>query len=266
MMLRDDVVALVSDADGTLVNTTRLIRYGQYETARRYLIEMGVSESEIPTYKEYVPCLDKSIGGGARHTFEHTFALLFARRLDILERVDFGELFNRLDMVQDEIATELVKPYPGLKKLLHYVGDNDIKFAIFTSGSIHHVIRNFGIALPELEMTKLYQYKLKTPKQKLRMFSEAMAKVYGIHHMAVVTIEDVSSHKPNPEGMLLAMKRLHAAPSQTVMLGDQAVDMQAAKRAGVAQRIGTTHGFNDKEALIAGGATDIVGSLGEIIS
>ena len=264
-MLRDDVIALVSDADGTLVNTTRLIRYGQYETARRYLIEMGVPEKDIPTYHEYVPCLDKSVGGGARHTFEHTFALLFARRLDILERVDFGELFDRLDMIQDEIAVDLVKPYPGLKKLLHYVGEHNIKFAIFTSGSIHHVIRNFGIALPELEMTKLYQYKLKTPKQKLRMFCEAMAKVYGIRDIAVVTIEDVSSHKPNPEGMVLAMKRLHALPNQTVMLGDQAVDMQAAKRAGVVQRIGITHGFNDKQSLIAGGATDTITSLREML-
>ena len=50
---------------------------------------------------------------------------------------------------------------------------------------------------------------------------------------AVVTMEDVKNHKPNPETCLMALEKLGAKPSEAVMLGDTRFDIGCANNAGV---------------------------------
>jgi phosphoglycolate phosphatase len=50
----------------------------------------------------------------------------------------------------------------------------------------------------------------------------------------IVGGEDVSSHKPDPEGLLTAMKRLNTSPPHCLYVGDSTTDAQTAQRAGVA--------------------------------
>ncbi len=45
--------------------------------------------------------------------------------------------------------------------------------------------------------------------------------------------DDVSAIKPNPEGLGLALERLHLEPEQTIYLGDSLTDIEAARAAGV---------------------------------
>lgn len=257
----DGVVALISDADGTLVDTVELIRRGQYETSKRYFAGIGVLDEKLPTYEQYTPFLNQSVGSGARHTLEHTIRLLYADEPEIIDRVDFDELYRGLDSIQDEIADGIVKPYPGLDEFLMYLGEHHIKLAIFTSGTKHHVVRNFGIALPGLGHTELFRNTAKSSDEQLEIFVAAMKQWYQIPEVVTVTIEDVHEHKPDPEGILTAMRRLGSNSAETVMLGDQSVDMEAAKAANVAERIGITHGFGSSDALRAGGATQIIDSF-----
>ncbi len=49
----------------------------------------------------------------------------------------------------------------------------------------------------------------------------------------VVGLEDVSEPKPDPEGLLLAVRRLGVAPSRAVYVGDSDVDVEAGRRAGM---------------------------------
>ena len=49
----------------------------------------------------------------------------------------------------------------------------------------------------------------------------------------VVTFEDTKKHKPNPEPLLLAAKRLKVKPSEIVYIGDAPSDYKAAKTAGM---------------------------------
>lgn len=49
----------------------------------------------------------------------------------------------------------------------------------------------------------------------------------------VVAYEDVSAHKPDPEGVLLALARLGVPARRAIMLGDTPADIVAARRAGV---------------------------------
>jgi HAD superfamily hydrolase (TIGR01509 family) len=50
---------------------------------------------------------------------------------------------------------------------------------------------------------------------------------------AVVGLEDVATPKPDPEGLLKAVRRLHVAPSRAVYVGDSEVDVEAGHRAGM---------------------------------
>lgn len=50
---------------------------------------------------------------------------------------------------------------------------------------------------------------------------------------ATIVMEDVSHHKPHPESLEVAMKKLGANPEETLMVGDTKFDMGCAKNAGV---------------------------------
>lgn len=81
---------------------------------------------------------------------------------------------------------------------------------------------------------------------------------------AIIGGPDTSNHKPHPEPVLLALERLGVAAEQTVLVGDLAVDIQAAKSANLKATIGLTHGFGSKEDLLASGCAIIVDSLLEV--
>jgi len=50
---------------------------------------------------------------------------------------------------------------------------------------------------------------------------------------AVVTGEDVTRNKPDPEGIQMVLKRMEVRPSRVIMVGDSASDIQAGRNAGV---------------------------------
>ncbi len=86
---------------------------------------------------------------------------------------------------------------------------------------------------------------------------------------AVVTIEDVSKGKPNPEPLLTALERLNAKPEAAWMIGDSLADIHAAHAAGVrsiAFSPSDNHQFAERQLLEAANPTHIVESYEEIFS
>lgn len=49
----------------------------------------------------------------------------------------------------------------------------------------------------------------------------------------VITGDEVTRPKPHPEGILSAMKQLHATPAETIFVGDSNVDILAGRAAGL---------------------------------
>lgn len=47
----------------------------------------------------------------------------------------------------------------------------------------------------------------------------------------IISKEDTKKHKPNPEPLLLACKRLNLKPNETVYIGDAIIDYEAARNA-----------------------------------
>lgn len=79
----------------------------------------------------------------------------------------------------------------------------------------------------------------------------------------IVGGEDVASHKPDPEGLKLALAKLDVEPRDAVYVGDHEVDAQAASRAGAAF-IGVLTGQSTREGLLALGAREVVDSVADL--
>ena len=76
------------------------------------------------------------------------------------------------------------------------------------------------------------------------------------HFSVVVTSEDVTWGKPDPEVWVLAARRLRARPESCVVFEDSLVGIEAARRAGM-RAIGLSTSYPDAE-LIAAGADRVI--------
>ncbi len=259
------IEAILSDADGTLVDTVELIRRGQYEASRTYLSKYGLNTSEIPDYDTYTIALNQVVGGSARHTLENTLALIYANKPNLISGVDYDELHSLLNPTQDLLAAETVKPFSKLSETLREIGERGVKLAIFTSGTPHHVVRNFLSALPELGSFELVNGTVEDEQERLEKFKAIFKDHFGLSQFEIITCNDTKTHKPDPEGINLAMDILNVGPDKSLVLGDHKVDMQTGINAGITTRVGVTHGFDDRETLLLAGATDIIVSLPELL-
>jgi len=82
------------------------------------------------------------------------------------------------------------------------------------------------------------------------MVVKAFIRKYAWPIDIVVGYHDVTKRKPDPEGLLLAIKRGRASAAVTVHVGDQAQDTEAARSAKVTA-IGVTWGIADTRDLEA---------------
>jgi phosphonatase-like hydrolase len=82
---------------------------------------------------------------------------------------------------------------------------------------------------------------------------------------AVVCGDDVANGRPAPDMILLAMKLMGVAdPSRVANVGDTALDLESAARAGVKWNIGVLSGAHSFEQLSACPHTQIAGSVNEL--
>ena len=65
----------------------------------------------------------------------------------------------------------------------------------------------------------------------------------------VVNGDDVTEHKPHPEGLLLALERFEASPETAAYVGDSPFDLQAAAAAGMGAIGVTWGGIHGRERL-----------------
>jgi len=85
----------------------------------------------------------------------------------------------------------------------------------------------------------------------------------GDRFCAVFGGDGVERRKPDPEALLKAMSQCPAAPSETAMVGDSAVDIKAGKAAGVTT-CGVVGGFRPRTELEAANCDLIIETLIEL--
>lgn len=260
------IKAIISGADGTLVDTLYLIRHGQYEAAVEYMVERGIARHDIPGYEDYESFINKAVGGSTRDTFEKTLQLLFGERQDEhLKAIDFDQLDRRLEPIQDRLAPLYIHPFHGLTEMLTWMGKEKLSLGIFTSASRYQIVRNLGTALPALGYAELFSNVRVSEDEKLTALTARAKAVYGFPKFSIVTCDDVKDTKPNPEGLLKVLKDLGVKPDEAIMVGDLDVDIIAGVKAGVAP-VGVAHGFGTPADLQAAGAVRVVDSLNELVA
>jgi len=260
--MKSQIKAIISDADGTLVDTLYLIRHGQYEAVAQLLRNFGVNRNNIPKYEVYESYLNKSVGGTTRETFEKTLRLMFSGTYEqILRKIDFEKLDKSLSPIQDHLAMLYVHPFHGLTELFSWCGKNNVKFGIITSGTRRHIIRNFGVCLPVMGYEELYLAEDIEIDQRFQAFKNRAKAVYGLTDFEIITSEHVSKTKPDPEGVNKLMGLLKVKPSKTLAMGDHPFDMQAAENAGIKTIVGISHGFGSVADLKEAGATKVIDNL-----
>jgi phosphoglycolate phosphatase len=75
--------------------------------------------------------------------------------------------------------------------------------------------------------------------------------------------DSIQNRKPHPEGLLRAMQICNASATETTMVGDSAVDIEAGKAAGVTT-CGVLGGFRPRQDLEAAGCDLIIENLLEL--
>ena len=81
----------------------------------------------------------------------------------------------------------------------------------------------------------------------------------------IVGGEDVKAAKPSPEGLLLAIKRLHVSKTDTLYIGDSTIDAETAQAAGV-DFAGVTHGVTTAKELEKYPHRKIMSTLEELLA
>jgi pyrophosphatase PpaX len=83
---------------------------------------------------------------------------------------------------------------------------------------------------------------------------------------AVVGGDETERHKPDPQPLLLAAKRMHARPDETAYVGDSPFDVLAAKAAGMHSVAVTWGGIHDRAKLEAVEPDAIVDRAEELLA
>ena len=99
------------------------------------------------------------------------------------------------------------------------------------------------------ELSKKYLLGIVTSRVKGGLFKIKRIDVLEKYFHTVIYFEDTKEHKPHPEPLLLASKKLKIKPSECVYIGDAETDMQAAKAAGM-KMIFYTKNFESLPKLI----------------
>lgn len=114
------------------------------------------------------------------------------------------ELFETYREYNHARHDEFIREYPGIEDVLTELKARGAKLAIVTSKSRETVDMAFDIIPID------------------RFFD------------TVVVTDDTENHKPHPQPLLLAMRRLDVTPAESVYIGDSPFDIKAGQAAGAA--------------------------------
>lgn len=115
--------------------------------------------------------------------------------------VEEGVTIYRSFMIENFF--NMIQPFPGMPELLEELKKKNFKTGLVTS-RIGHTTR---AGLDEFGLMPFFD--------------------------CVVTCDDTDKHKPDPEPIFIAMKRLSSTPEETIMVGDSRFDIDSARSAGV---------------------------------
>lgn len=189
------VQATVFDVDGTLVDSER--------HGHRVAFNLAFEAFGLPyrwDEEEYGRLL-RTTGGQRRID-----GYLAAQGVKEEERAELAPALHarKTTITRDLIAAGRIQPRPGVVRLLRELSEAGTRLAVATTGSRGWVEQVLATSLGEFTF------------------------------QVVVTGDEVSASKPDPEAFAVALDRLGLAPDAAVAVEDSAEGLEAAKGAGLA--------------------------------
>ncbi|MGW7001561.1 HAD-IA family hydrolase [Streptomyces sp. NPDC054933] len=134
---------------------------------------------------------------------------------DLLPAEKVAEALARLEKAEiDDAAAGGVTPLPGAQELLAALPAD--RWAVVTSGT--------------------------------RRVAEARLAQIGVYPKHLITVDDITRHKPDPEPFLLAAQRLGVAPARCLVFEDAPAGLTAGRAAGMKTvALTTTHSIQELE-------------------
>jgi len=156
-------------------------------------------------------------GDGARNLLEQVLTGRGAR----FAEAEWPGLVERLLAHYYEIMTDNTRPYPAVPDILAEIYQSGMALAVCTNrtqATTDRLLSHFGLA---------------------QMFG------------AVLGADTVSAKKPDARHLFEAIERLGAAPERTIMVGDTATDVAAARNAGI-KVVAVSYGYSARPAADLG--------------
>ena len=134
-----------------------------------------------------------------------------------VEGVAFEEVFQTFRSHYLEHCLDTTQPYPGILPMMEKLREAGVKMAI-VSNKLHPAVQ---------ELSR-------------RFFAELVTSAVGE--------SETVRRKPNPDGVLRALKEMGSRPDEAIYVGDSEVDWETARNAGLRCAL-VCWGFRDEEFL-----------------
>ena len=189
---------IIFDLDGVIVDTAKFHFLAWRKLANDHGFDISLEQNEKLKGVSRVNSLEQILKWGKQTVTDEEFEqMMESKNEDYLARIS--------DMNEDDLL-------PGVKKVLDYLTENDIPFALGSAS------KN---ARPILKSLKIYD-----------RFS------------AIVDGNDVQKAKPDPEVFLIAAEKLKMKPEDCIVFEDSVAGIEAANRADM-----ISIGIGDKKIL-----------------
>ena len=189
---------IIFDLDGVIVDTAKFHYLAWRKMANDLGFDISLEQNEQLKGVSRVHSLKQILGWGKKTVDEAEFERLMAsKNEDYLERI--------AHMDEEDLL-------PGVKKVLDYLTENDIPYALGSAS------KNARPILKGLKIEDRFE--------------------------AIVDGNDVTKAKPDPEVFLVAAKKLEMSPADCIVFEDSVAGVEAANLAGM-----TSVGIGDKQIL-----------------
>ncbi|WP_027093373.1 pyrophosphatase PpaX [Cohnella thermotolerans] len=178
-------------------------------------------------------------------------------------------------VVPETFGREHIIPSMGMPltyQMQHFSGREDVddlvrayrEYNIARHDEMVELFPGVAEVLPQLRANG---FKLGVVTTKMRPTTERALKLLGIYeHMdTIVTLDDVEHAKPHPEPVQKAIRALGSEPAATMMVGDSAVDIESALRAG-AVPVGVAWSLKGEAVLREAGAVHVIEDMRQLLA
>jgi HAD superfamily hydrolase (TIGR01662 family) len=110
-----------------------------------------------------------------------------------------------------------------------------IEYRNLSEQKVKEKLSSYPTAIETLKTLKSFGHNIGIVTSKMNYVAKKHLEITGLLSYVdlIIGYEDVKEHKPNPEGLLIAMKHFNANKNDTIYVGDHENDILAAKKANI---------------------------------